>query len=247
MSRINTIYTSLFVGLTGIFLVSPAAAGPTVRLVEDWGQVSAEAWFDPADSADHQWYGQQGPARGGLDAQAAARFVSEWGLVGEVAASGRITPLDGQADLGLYALVEPAGSGEQARGAARTEFAWRLAVGQEAVNYHVDLWASGGASGLHVYDETAGATLADTGLYEGFGTSLGGHLLAGHTYQLSGFALADATRGGDPSAGLEFRSDATMLAIVPVPEPATALVLAVGLMAGRLAGRRRGTADDRTI
>jgi hypothetical protein len=79
-------------------------------------------------------------------------------------------------------------------------------VGDAPVSFGVNLWAHSGSSSLYLYDETAGAVVADTGAYQGVGTSVAGQLQAGHIYRVQGVAQADASQGGDPSAGVEFRT-----------------------------------------
>ncbi len=184
---------------------SAASAAPGIQLLQDSSDVSAQAWFDRAGDMPRS-QAQHGPGRAGLLAQAPGLLLNGPHERSEVTARSRTLPLDGLLSLGAYASVEPAGLRQPCRGQAATSFTWRLQVGDSAVDYAVNLWASRGGSSFYLYDETAGTVLADTGTYQGLGTSLAGQLQAGHTYTVRAWAQADASRGGDPSAGAEFRT-----------------------------------------
>ncbi len=206
-------------------IVPVATAGSTIQLLADRAETTALAWFDGGSPPDRQ--SQQGSSAAGLDLQANALQIDEVGRPSEVAARGRVAT-SGGAGVALYAGVEPAGMNVDGRGWVRTDLAWLLVVGPEAAGYSAGLWATGGSSGLRLYDASSGAVLADTGPYQGFGTSLSGQLLGGHTYRLEAWSLADASSGGDPHAGLEFRTDAP-IAAATAPEPAAAALLLAGL------------------
>lgn len=227
MSRIHTsMFETLAVGV--LLVVVPVAAGsPTIGLLEDSGQAIVEAWFEGVGEPVR--HSGQGPSSAGLNLQADSSFLDELGRPSEVTARGSIAPPAGTAEVSLYAAVEPAGMTLAGRGWARTDLTWHIAVGTEPVPFRVSLWATGGSSGLYLYEQATGRVVVDTGAYEGFGTSLSGQLEPGRTYRLEGYTLADGSLGGDPHAGLEFRADATIVSLASVPEPVSAALLMTGL------------------
>ncbi len=210
MSRTCSSAVGLALGAV-LFIASAARAEPVIQLTEDWGQATTSVWFTPDTQGVAK--SKQGLAWQGMCQVSNDLVLDQWGEPDEMTATGRIMTLGEKGNPGLYATVEPAGLRERGRGRAHTELSWRLQIGQEVVTFVVNMWANGGSSHLYLYDETDGQVLADTTLYEGFGTSLSGQLQPGHVYRLQGDTLAEALLGPAVSAGLEFSTDAIVLAV----------------------------------